>query len=379
MVPNMLFTVAMVRIGRVYDNWMIGVSLTNQKLQARGLRILVEASGATVEEATRALRQSGHTMDVALIMLKKGLDPRGGKAPAGPIRRQCPQRSRSKETWFRRLKQKHMDKLLIEGGRLLEGSIRISGAKNSAPARDGRGVADLRPRRNSIIFRACVTLSPWDAYWRTLVSAIVEAPATSSHGHDHPGRHGNQWRGGSVRTGAHHVRVDSYAGAARGAHGCRAGIGFPRLLDWRAPVDPHLKALEQMGAEISHFARIRGGSCREDRRLRGGTRGLRQNHGYGYRKYFDGPRRWPKAKLSSSMRRCEPEITDLAELLNKMGADIEGAGTSTIRVRGKEEAPRRETRDHPPPHRGFGRHSWSQALAITKGAASNLPAAPRST
>ena len=31
----------------------------------------------------------------------------------------------------------------------------------------------------------------------------------------------------------------------------------------------------------------------------------------------------------------EPEITDLAELLIKMGADIEGAGTSTIRVRGK--------------------------------------------
>ena len=33
----------------------------------------------------------------------------------------------------------------------------------------------------------------------------------------------------------------------------------------------------------------------------------------------------------------EPEITDLAELLIKMGADIEGAGTSTIRVRGKEK------------------------------------------
>ena len=32
----------------------------------------------------------------------------------------------------------------------------------------------------------------------------------------------------------------------------------------------------------------------------------------------------------------EPEITDLADLLIKMGAEIEGAGTSTIRVRGKE-------------------------------------------
>jgi N-acetylmuramic acid 6-phosphate etherase len=76
MVLNMLSTASMIRMGRVYDNWMIGVALTNRKLQARGLRILAEASGATVAEATRALRQSGHKMDVALIILKKGLGPR---------------------------------------------------------------------------------------------------------------------------------------------------------------------------------------------------------------------------------------------------------------------------------------------------------------
>jgi len=72
MVLNMLSTAAMVRLGRVYDNWMIGVALTNRKLQARGLRILVEASGATVADATRALRQSGHNMGISLIMLKSG-------------------------------------------------------------------------------------------------------------------------------------------------------------------------------------------------------------------------------------------------------------------------------------------------------------------
>jgi len=76
MVLNMLSTAAMVRIGRVYDNWMIGVALTNQKLRARGLRILAEASGATVAEATRALRQSGHSMPVALIILKSGVTAR---------------------------------------------------------------------------------------------------------------------------------------------------------------------------------------------------------------------------------------------------------------------------------------------------------------
>src|SRR5665213_216408 len=72
LVLNMLSTTAMIRLGRVYDNWMIGVALTNQKLKARGLRILMEASGADVAESTLALRQSGHNLAAALIMLKTG-------------------------------------------------------------------------------------------------------------------------------------------------------------------------------------------------------------------------------------------------------------------------------------------------------------------
>ena len=72
LVLNMLSTATMIRLGRVYDNWMIGVALTNRKLQARGLRILMEASGAGVAESTRALRQSGHNLGAALIMLKTG-------------------------------------------------------------------------------------------------------------------------------------------------------------------------------------------------------------------------------------------------------------------------------------------------------------------
>jgi N-acetylmuramic acid 6-phosphate etherase len=71
LVLNMLSTATMVRLGRVYDNWMIGVSLTNQKLRKRGQRILEEASGARVSEAARALRQAGHDPCIALIMLKK--------------------------------------------------------------------------------------------------------------------------------------------------------------------------------------------------------------------------------------------------------------------------------------------------------------------
>ena len=80
LVLNMLSTAVMIRLGRVYDNWMIGVALTNRKLQARGLRILMEASGKGVADSTRALRQCGHDLGVALIMLKTGASARQAKA-----------------------------------------------------------------------------------------------------------------------------------------------------------------------------------------------------------------------------------------------------------------------------------------------------------
>ncbi len=73
LVLNMLSTAAMVRLGRVYDNWMIDVALTNRKLWNRGLRILSEATGKSVSETRRALRQSGHDLRSALVMLKSGV------------------------------------------------------------------------------------------------------------------------------------------------------------------------------------------------------------------------------------------------------------------------------------------------------------------
>jgi len=103
MVLNMLSTGAMVRLGRVYDNWMVGVALTNRKLRRRGLRILEEASGASAAEAARALRQSGHgrsnalradRLRVALVMIKSGVSAsearrRLGEAD-GSVRRALP-------------------------------------------------------------------------------------------------------------------------------------------------------------------------------------------------------------------------------------------------------------------------------------------------
>jgi N-acetylmuramic acid 6-phosphate etherase len=72
LVLNLLSTTAMVRLGRIYENWMVHVALTNQKLRRRGARILEEAAGVAPRTAKHALRQSGHNLPVALVMLKTG-------------------------------------------------------------------------------------------------------------------------------------------------------------------------------------------------------------------------------------------------------------------------------------------------------------------
>jgi len=73
LVLNMLSTASMVRLGHVYENLMIDVMLTNEKLRGRAKRILAEASGKDLSVAEHALRQSGHNLRVALIMLRLGI------------------------------------------------------------------------------------------------------------------------------------------------------------------------------------------------------------------------------------------------------------------------------------------------------------------
>jgi N-acetylmuramic acid 6-phosphate etherase len=69
LILNMLTTAAMIRLGRIYNNWMVDLSMTNEKLRNRGLRILTQATGASLPRAKRALAQSG-SVRVALVMLK---------------------------------------------------------------------------------------------------------------------------------------------------------------------------------------------------------------------------------------------------------------------------------------------------------------------
>lgn len=74
MVLNMLTTAAMARLGHVYENLMIDVQASNHKVSQRKVRILADASGKSLSAAAHALRQSGHQLRVALVMLKLRLD-----------------------------------------------------------------------------------------------------------------------------------------------------------------------------------------------------------------------------------------------------------------------------------------------------------------
>jgi N-acetylmuramic acid 6-phosphate etherase len=79
MVLNMLSTAAMARLGHVYENLMIDVKPSNQKVSYRILRILAEASGKSLSAAEHALRQAGHNLRVALVMLKLSVEVQEAK------------------------------------------------------------------------------------------------------------------------------------------------------------------------------------------------------------------------------------------------------------------------------------------------------------
>jgi N-acetylmuramic acid 6-phosphate etherase len=91
LVLNMLSTATMVRLGHLYDNLMIDVARTNEKLRDREKRILMEASGRDVSAVEHALRQSKHNLRLALIMLKRDISAEQAKkrlaAARGHLRR----------------------------------------------------------------------------------------------------------------------------------------------------------------------------------------------------------------------------------------------------------------------------------------------------
>ena len=121
--------------------------------------------------------------------------------------------------------------------------------------------------------------------------------------------------------------------------GCAIGV---------RPIDQHLKGMDALGAQIrlehgyvlAEAKRLTGHDFRFDMPTVTGTENLLMAAA--------------RARGETVLQNCarEPEIVDLADLLNAMGARIEGAGEETIRIRGVDELGGTDHERHRRPHRG---------------------------
>jgi UDP-N-acetylglucosamine 1-carboxyvinyltransferase len=218
-----------------------------------------------------------------------------------------------------------MDKFVIEGGVRLEGEIPVSGAKNSAlPAM----AASLLTSDPVVLHRI-----PEVRDIRTMVRLLQHIGAEVEFG------------GGTLRVVAAELktpeapydlvktmRASSLVLGPLVARCGRARVSLPGGCAIGArPINLHLEGLERLGAAIRQEHGyivaeaphgLRGALVTFDRITVTGTEDLMMAA-----VLADG-----ETVLENAAR--EPEVADLAELLRKMGAHIEGAGTSTIRVRG---------------------------------------------
>ena len=74
MVLNMLTTAAMIRLGKCYQNLMVDVQATNQKLKARAIRIVMQATDCDQITAEQTLHTTNGNAKLAIMMLLSGLD-----------------------------------------------------------------------------------------------------------------------------------------------------------------------------------------------------------------------------------------------------------------------------------------------------------------
>lgn len=224
-----------------------------------------------------------------------------------------------------------MDKFVVRGGNPLLGTIRVSGAKNAAlPAMAAAllteepvilenipQVQDIETTRKLLAaMGAEVELGYGRAHHRTTICCRHLTAPEASYELVKTMRASTLVLGPLVaRTGS--ARVSLPGGCAIGAR----------------PIDLHIKGLEKLGATIeqqhgyvlAHAKRLRGGEIFFDKITVTGTEDLLMAACL--------------AEGETVMQNCarEPEVADLAALLNKMGAKIEGAGSATIRVKGVEK------------------------------------------
>ena len=221
-----------------------------------------------------------------------------------------------------------MDKLVIRGGSPLLGTVRISGAKNAAlpcmaaalltedevTLENIPQVRDIETTRKLLAaMGAEVELGYGRAQHRTTIQCSKLAAPEASYE--------------LVKT----MRASTLVLGPLLARCGRARVSLPGGCAIGArPIDLHLKGLELLGARIiqdhgyveATTDRLQGAEIVFDKITVTGTEDLLMAA-----TLADG-----ETVLQNCAR--EPEVADLADLLNKMGAKIQGAGTSTIHVKG---------------------------------------------
>jgi UDP-N-acetylglucosamine 1-carboxyvinyltransferase len=228
-----------------------------------------------------------------------------------------------------------MDKLLIRGGRTLGGEVFVSGAKNAALPELCAALLTARP----------VTLHnvPRLQDVSTMLKLIRNMGVSAEHIRNADGT-------GTVRIDAAELanleapyelvktmRASVLALGPLLARFGRAKVSLPGgCAIGSRPVDQHIKGLQAMGAEISvehgyMLARLPAGRTRLK-----GARILTDMVTVTGTENFLMAAALAEGETLLENAAQEPEIVDLAEMLIRMGAQIEGHGTSHIRVQGVE-------------------------------------------
>src|SRR5260370_11312728 len=230
-----------------------------------------------------------------------------------------------------------MDKFRIKGGKALRGTVAISGAKNSAlpVMAEALLTAGKVTLHNIPKVRDLITMSKLVAFMDAKVSVtefpssdyVIEAPKLNHA--EAPYELVKTMRASVLTLGPLMARVGMARVSLRG--GCAIGA---------RPVDLHLQALEQMGAEIttSHGyieAKVHGNG-HQGRRLKGAHIVFEKITVTGTENILMAAALADGETLLENAAR-EPEVTGLVVMLRKMGAQIEGDGTSTLRIRGVEK------------------------------------------
>lgn len=224
--------------------------------------------------------------------------------------------------------ERNLDKIIVTGGRKLSGEVRISGAKNSVLPiivatllAEGRCVLEDVPRLADVqIIKDVLESLGADITFTDNTMEVDGAPVNKVQA---PIEFIKKMRASVLIMGPLLARFGRAVLSLPG--GCAIGA---------RPIDLHLKGLEVLGASIQIrddevVAEVKGGRLKGDRIfLRVPSVGATENL-------------MMAASLAEGVTIIEnaaeePEIVDLANFLNAMGADVRGAGTNVIRITGVE-------------------------------------------